>query len=807
MNRPEAPPRNRTQLGGKQMAITRGFSWINSNRVCQVGYKIMISLHAKNTKAVIAGQTALSGTWPLLVAAWVASMGLPLPLSAEEVEQFGSVSSLLEEVVVTARKREELSQEVPLSIVAYSAEKLETLKVREISDLSVKMPNVALDDVKTLRSTANFSIRGLGVNSTIPSIDPTVGVFIDGVYQGQNFGVVMDMADIQSIEVLRGPQGVLFGRNVTGGAVLINSKRPTDELEFSARAAIDGNPNGDGGLNSYIMAAVSGPLSDTFGARMSVYYNKDDGWFVNQYDGKNFGEAETLIFRPVFSWRPSDNISMVLRWEHMTSDGQGPAAQSHTNSSGAPGFFANFDRDSFGMSIDEEGRYDLKNDLVTLELNWDIALGDGTITNIFGYKDFKVDGVSDIDAQPVWLFHAPFWNDQEQFSNELRYTGTFGNARVTTGLFWFDNKIKYHERRELLGIATGGVAPALTQDGGGDYHVESKAWFGTVDYDISESWTLTAGARFTSEDKSVKIASLVRNVNSPCNVVEGTCSFDFVDDASWDAWSGKLGATWNVRDDLRVYGHWSRSHRSGGYNLRNAAIDTVNLGPGPFDEETVDSYELGFKTELGGRGHLNASVFYTTIDDMQREVNLTDPVSGIVQVIKNTANAEILGFEIEGLVALGKNTVLLGSVGWIDPKYQDVFFDLNGDGAINDADKNLKLPRAAEWTWSVGINHDIHISDWGYLTARANYAFRDKSYFTDNNLGFLQSQKILDAGLDFHASGGRWTYSLYGRNLLNEVGHGGDTQFPTLLGGVPLGGTFSPLIKGRVVGFEVSCRL
>jgi iron complex outermembrane receptor protein len=201
---------------------------------------------------------------------------------------------------------------------------------------------------------------------------------------------------------------------------------------------------------------------------------------------------------------------------------------------------------------------------------------------------------------------------------------------------------------------------------------------------------------------------------------------------------------------------------------------------------------------------LNAAMFYMEIDDMQREVNLADPISGIVQVIKNTANADVLGLEIEGTFALGRSTVMTASVGWIDPEYQDVFFDLNGDGVIDEADKGLKLPRAAEWTWSLGINHDIRVGDWGYLTARANYAYRDDSAFSDNNLGFLLSQKILDAGLDFQTTGGRWSYSVYGRNLLNEVSHGSDFQLPALLGPVPMGGTFSPLAKGRVVGLEIS---
>jgi len=265
-----------------------------------------------------------------------------------------------------------------------------------------------------------------------------------------------------------------------------------------------------------------------------------------------------------------------------------------------------------------------------------------------------------------------------------------------------------------------------------------------------------------------------------------------------------LGATYAISDGKRVYGHWSRAQRSGGYNLRNTAIDTVNLGPGPFDEETVDNFELGYKSELGSRGRFNAAVFFNQIDDMQREINLSDPISGIVQVIKNTADAEIFGIELDGTYAITDNLILLASLGWIDPSYTEVRFDLNGDGVIDEEDENLELPRAAELTYSVGLTHSLVFSGGGELSSRINYAYRDDSYYTDNNRGFLLSQDILDAGIDYMTANGHWIFSLYGRNLLGSVNHGGDTQLPTLLGPLPLGGTFSPLSKGEVVGLEVT---
>jgi iron complex outermembrane receptor protein len=745
----------------------------------------------------------------VLTAAGLAiAMGLSAAQAQEQSDEeshAGSTSALMEEVTVTARKREEPAQQVPLSISAYSGEQIVALKVRDLQGLTVAMPNVAMDDIGTARTVANFSIRGLGINSSIPGIDPTVGVFIDGVYLGQNAGVVIDMFDVQSLEVLRGPQGTLFGRNVTGGAVLVNTKRPSDEFELSLRGAMDGNPNGDGGLNYYAMGSVSGPIGETLSARLSLYHNEDKGWFTNLYDNSDYGGVSTTIVRPVVTWTPNDDVSLTLRWEHLESDGDdGPASQNHTNGSGVPGFFASFDRDSHDFSVDAPGFGDIETDMVIAQLDWGVAFGNGTVTNIFGWREYFGETYGDIDAQPVWLFHAASINDQEQYSNELRYNGTFGQANVTTGVYWFDNEINYSENRDLLGIATGGVRPALTQNGGGILEVESKAVFASVDYALNDAWTLNGGIRYTTEDKDVQIATLTRNLNNGCVVYAGTCTYDFVNSDDWDAWSGKLGFTYAINDDMRMYAHWSRGHRSGGYNLRNTAIDTVNFGPGPFDQETVDSYEIGYKSELAGRGRLNAALFYTTIDDMQREVNLADPFAGVVQVIKNTADTEIWGFEIDGTFALGSNTVLLASLGWVDPSYQTVRFDLNNDGVIDGKDLGLKLPRAAEWTYSVGVNHDWLFNSGNALSFRINYAFRDDAVYTDNNLGYLLSQEILDAGLDYATAGNRWVFSLYGRNLLDDVNHGGDTQLPPVIGPVPAGGTFSPLAKGRIAGFEVT---
>ena len=711
-----------------------------------------------------------------------------------------SSSALLEEVVVTARKREEGAQEVPLSVTAYNSDQIDALKVRNLTNLSVGMPNVSLEDVGTTRGTANFSVRGLGINSSIPTIDPTVGVFQNGVYLGTIQGILFDTFDVASIEVLRGPQGTLFGRNVTGGAVLINHKKPGDELEATARYAIE---TGDiGGINSYYMGAVGGPITDNLGGRIVAYYNDDEGQFENDFTGDDHGKIDQKLVRGTLVWEPTDATELVVRYEHGEVDGDGPAAQSHTNGTGVPGTPVNNDRDSFNFSIDETGFQENETNFLTAELNWDVGFGDGTITNIFGWRDYQAQSLSDIDAQPVWLFHAPAWLETEQVSNELRYNGLFAEkANVTAGVFYYQNDLEYHERRNLLGTLTNNTGPALQLDGGGTQETTSFTAFAQVDYDLNESWTLTAGLNYSYEEKEAEIASLIENQNSPCNVVEGpACPYDFVDDDDWSNLAPKLGATYNLSDEARIYTHWTRGFRSGGYNLRNTSAANK---PEVFNEEEVNNFEIGYKSSHDW-GRLNAAIFYNEIDDMQRELNFPNEGAGTVQFIRNTADATIFGAEVDGVFPVTDNLVVLASIGYLDASYDEVTEDLNGDGVVDGTDKALDLPRAPELTYSIGSTYDMEIGSWGFMTARINYAHRDEMAYTDSNFGFINEVDILDAGLDFQSNSGEWIFSLYGRNLLDEVSHGGDTQLPDTIGPVPTGGTFSPLTPGIRVGAEVT---
>ena len=730
----------------------------------------------------IAGQTA--HRWMLMLAA--------LCIAAGAHAQGGVSDTFLEEVIVTATKRAGGIdvQRAPVAVTAYGEDQLDAMHIRDLAQLGFTAPSVQMEDIGTARGTANFSIRGLGINSSIPSIDPTVGVFVDGMYLGLNAGVVFDMFDLQSVEVLRGPQGILFGRNVTGGAVLMNTTRPTDELSINARVA------GETGENFYASAVVSGPLSDSVGGKIALYHNDDGGWHRNLATGQDHGAAETTLIRGALEFQPTDVLNVIVRFDHGESEGDGPASQN-------AGLFGT---ENFRFSIDEPGFYDNDWSHVVAEVNWDVDFGEGQITNIFGWREYSSETLGDIDASPLFFFHAPATTDQDQISNELRYAGTFGNTYLTTGIYYFTQDIDYIEQRQIPPLN-------VTLTGGGIQEQDTFGIFAQADIAINDRWVINLGARFTDEEKSADIATLLPQPN-PVNAcsLAGCNAFDFSDTESWSNFSPKVGFQFEPNDDTQIYGFWTKGFRSGGYNLRNTS---PTASPGPFDEEEQDSFELGVKTDLAdGRLRVNAAVFHNTIDNLQREVNLPDPSAGVVQIIRNTADATITGFDAEIGWAVSDELFVRASAGYVDGEYDRVLFDISGDGLINDDDLRLDLPRLAPWSYGAEVVYQTQ-TPWGSFTAQASGYRRDPNAYTDNNLGQLRAIDRYDARLSTTFMDDSLILSVFGRNLKDESTIGGDTQLPGSFPGSPgfpvptlqgSGPTFSPLNKGRVYGVELQYR-
>lgn len=745
-------------------------------------------------------------------------------------ERETAIERVLGTVTVTATKKADVEnvQDVPVAVTAFNAATLEALNVRDVQNLSYSAPNIQLEDIGTAKGTANFSIRGLGINSSIPSIDPTVGVFVDGVYLGVNNGVVLDLFDLDSVEILRGPQGLLFGRNTTGGAVLINTGNPTDTFQYKAKATYEGPiDDGRGGPSTTLQAGISGPIAEgLLNGKIGAYYNYDSGYFNNKFNDSNIGEAQTYIVRGALEFTPTDRLTMLAKLENFSTRTDGPAAKN----SGV------YNRDNFDLAVDLIGSYTADSLFGTWRTDYDVDFGNGRITNIFGYRNLESTSNGDIDALPLFLFHSDTELAQKQYSNELRYAGTFGKADVTTGVFWFNQEIGYTERRRLPT-----VTPAQFNGGGFQDHT---VWgvFGQVDYAFTDKWTGIFGLRYGTEEKEADITYV--RPRPFCSVIQETCPTTgtnpfvpgepngFTDSQKWENLNPKIGFQYTPTDLTQIYGHYTQGVRSGGYNFRitNALAFEALFPPGgnrAFDEEEVNSYELGVKYETEDRrGQVNAAVFFNDISDMQRELNLSSPSSGVAQTIINTADAEILGFEAEGRYALTDSFLVTANFGVIDAEYTNVIFDISGNGTIGPEDLALDLPRVPETTWGIGFVHDLNLGDHGTIVSRASFQHRDRFAYTDNNWGWVNEADMLDANLTWNTPFEGVSVSLFGKNLLDEVVSGGDTQVPfggtlaplvpdgqNLSTGVnapyapnPAAGTFQPLQPGRVLGIEFSIR-
>ena len=765
----------------------------------------------------------------------------PAPASTGPTRR--GAEAAVENITITGTKkaRGQVATEAPVALTALGEDQLDALQFRDLESLTFSIPNVSLDAVGTAKGVANFSIRGLGANSSIPTIDPTVGIFINGVYLGSNAGAVLDSFDLEAVEVLRGPQGILFGRNVTGGAVLLRTKRPGDTYSASVKTNVEINgAEPDKGLEYRFYGGVDLPLvEDLFKARISGQFRRDDGWFTNlapvngdptNLEEQQFGEETTWLIRPTITFTPTEDITLHVMYEHGDTDAAGPASQS-TNRVGSlgeqvnPGFIGPFG--DFDFSIDEPGFAKITWDQIFAELI--IDLGDnGTLTDVFGYRRVDNEALSDIDAQPISIFHADSLTKIEHWSNELRYTNDFGRVEATVGLYVFGQTIRYRENRLLFEDIPTASPTGFNFDStfGGDQDQLSVGAFTQLEFKLTDKVTAIAGGRYTWERKEADVVTFTAFATSsdgapsppflpPGSPCAGTlsldCPFDgegaFNDEETWQNFSPKLGAQIELNPTNRIYGHWTRGFRSGGYNMRNTSSDPASV-PGPFDEEQQDVFELGVKSAIADRKiRFNAAVFMTEMRDMQREVNIPGD-AGVVQIIRNTADASVFGFEVDTTISIIPNLVLLGSLGYTDGDYRDVRFDLNGDGTVGIGtlgnDNDLTLPRLATITANAGFIFDIDLGSLGFITMRGNYAYRDESFFTDNNFGLLPSGHVIDASISFTASDIGINeskvmvpkFTIYGRNLANETFLGGQTP-------LSFGGNFSPLKEGRVLGAEL----
>lgn len=732
----------------------------------------------------------------------LASASLPASLYAQEANPRSAgvpnatQSVGLEEIIVTAQKknRGENLQDVPIAATALGPAQLAAAHFQSLPDISTRAPGVSLAPNGLAVGFAAFNIRGLGPYSGSPSSEPAAGVFIDGIFLGTNYGAILDTFDLEGVEILRGPQGTLQGRNVTGGAVLIRTRRPTDKFEVYSQASIET------GAEYNLAASVGGAIAgDAIKAKVAGYYRKDEGWFHDSTLNRKVGGVRTWFVRPTVVIEPMSGVEQTLIGEVGRTNGDAGVFQQVP--SGLPA-----DTLGFKVTSNLPGFTNLRWESLTSETNIDVPFGDGVITNIAGYRHTFNESLSDIDGGPTNLFNSNVYINQRQFSEELRYAGRFGRLELTTGLYYFHQKYLYIEARDLFGV--------VHREYGGRINQNAFGVFAQAEYRMSDQVSLILGGRYTTEKKDaiVYLQPAVGNGGN-CDIKRRTCDIPFIpnytDSHRWPSFTPKFGINYKPDDNVLLYATVSKGIRNGGYNVRAQAnrgsapgvipVVRPNTIPGslPFyDVESQWSYEAGVKSDLFDRRvRLNFTAYYNDVTGLQRDIvfNSADG-NGTVNVTTNATDADIYGFEAELTWVVDRHLTLNGNVGYVDIRYKNITYDLSNDGRIDGADYALKPPRTAPWNFNVGGTYTTDLSDSARLAGTVNYSYRSKSPSDDPNSVYISATKNLTADLTLSFPDKGLDISVYGKNILNV------TQEAFFVNIGPF--QTRSLIEGRTVGVQ-----
>lgn len=682
---------------------------------------------------------------PLFVSA-IALLGLGTALAQDAAPDDAQDDG--EEVVVTAQKREQRLQDVPLSVTAFTAQTLENQGTQSLVDLNAKSPNVVLAPVGAYPYASAFYMRGLGFADVESSFEPAVGVEMNGIYLARNSGALQDFFDIASVEVLRGPQGTLYGRNTIGGVVAVRTKRPDGGFNGEVQGTI-----GDHGRREF-RGAVNFPISDVLSGRVSLLYKDYDGYTYNATRNVTEGYNETFAGRLTLAYTPSETFDATLIVDVNSERGSGASFSNAAlpgNVYAGPGFSTPgiTPRTVYGgtpifADLDTWG--------VALEANWD--LGFGTLTSVTGYRSFKDRVFSDYDASAITFFEALRDQKHWQFSEELRLASNGdGPLNYVVGVYFLNQSYKITNDQSGLIYGGGTLSQIASQDN------TAYAVFGQLDYDVTEQLTLTAGGRYSYEKKTF--------TNDPLGPV-GPSTFE----DSWSDFSPKLAVAYRFNENVMAYGQWQQGFRSGGFNGRAATVTSA----GPYDAETVDSYEIGLKTTLADRRlRLNIAAFSNTYHDMQQGVQGFTSAGLYETLIVNAATAKMDGFEVEANWVVGGGVTLNGSVGYLDARFDEYFADLTSDGIDNPTDNSdLPLPYAPRWSASLGFTY-VGDFDFGRVTFNTNVVYMDDIFTSGGTLNRISDVQVrsentlLDATLSLEAPDGQWRVALWGKNLTDEL--------------------------------------
>jgi iron complex outermembrane receptor protein len=696
---------------------------------------------------------------------------LLLSVAVTAAAQEGQKRVALEEVIVTAQKREESLQDTPISITAFGQEALTQQGISSIDDLQGKVPSLNMTPFPTQNTTPRMFIRGVGAGDVQVTQDPAVGVYIDQVYIGRSTGIALDVADLAQIEVLRGPQGTLFGRNSIGGAINMTTRKPeTGLLAFKQEAGV-GNEN-----LFRAKTSTNIPLTDDLALRAAYFTKERDGWMSNDGPGRDWQDGKDEGGKIDLLWEPNDLWSLRYSYDYSRSEFVNPTFQAIIPAGGSENLEipVSSGRLNTLSTKDYLGVSDTKVDGHSLAISreWDA----GTLKSITAYREMEYWEFTNLESgspseqlvlnsnRGIDLLGSRPHLDQDQWSQEFQFLGTLNdNLDYVVGAYYFDEKATQDS-------ASGSFVFFQQPDQYNYFDIENESWAvfaqGNWTPEILDSrLTLTAGIRYTEDDRSAPAVFIYDP--DPTDK-----SFSADPDSSFDNTSYTLVANFAVTDDINTYAKLATGYKSGGYNIRASSEEKYTNG---FDEEKITTWELGTKSEFWDhRVRVNAATYFSVYKDIQLNTSdLSTPADVRDTLVFNAGEGEIFGVELDVTALLTEGLTARVSYAYQDADFTE-YDDPQNEGKTED---DFVFSNAPDHQYTVGLDYFYPFS-FGNLDASINYNWVDDRYDTQNAAEAESGQAVIESygvwgaylGLSNIQLGayGSLTVSLWGKNLDDE---------------------------------------
>ncbi len=690
-------------------------------------------------------------------------------------------AAVLEEVVITAQKREQGLQDVGISVSAMTGDQMEALGFDNAQQVTAMAPGVSTVQPN---GEANYSIaiRGVANSDFTTNVESPVAMYVDEVYISQMSGAGFALFDMERVEILRGPQGTLFGRNATGGLAHFITRKPSQEADGYAKVTL-------GDYNQVkFEGAVGGAITDNLSARVSLATHDNDGYITNRLGG-DLNNANDRSARVQLLYTPNEDTEILLNarratqdidtgfFENVTSLQSGVLTPGEINDFFAtdefPDGYVDTDGDVFAGDYNDPGFNDLETSGYTLTVT--TAVGDANLTSITDFSKVERRYIEDSDASPASFFNFFLTTDAEQFSQELRLDGETDSMKWVAGFYYLDLDMAdsngaisdpFMGPADTAGAEAGLYNPYTSK-------LESTSVFGQIEYALSDDLTLIAGARVIQDEKefefSVNYVEFLEPdsdaFDSASNHAGLTLIGELFDLPGWGAYQGdrkdteisaRLQLDYRLSDETLVYGGWNRGVKGGGYNAPifpfSEPLDYTDEFM-TYDPEQLDAFELGFKHEfMDGKARLNGAVYYYDYADYQ-----TFYIVGIDTITFNS-NAEAQGFELELQASPADGwDILLGAA------YSDIDVDLP-DG------RTSRPVQSPEWNLNAMVRYEWEVAQGGRVALQADSMYRSEHVFAMTGAETVESDgyTVSNVSLTYSSPGDQWQVSAFVENVTDE---------------------------------------